>query len=77
MSRHQNKTYLRLHQTRNDGGRGLVGLLAPAHRHLRERRTRDQDGMRRVTEDAQLGRRGDLAPDRAGDGALRRDDICR
>ena len=26
-------------------------------------------------EDTQLGRRGDLAPDRAGDGALRRDDI--
>ena len=27
-------------------------------------------------EDSQLGRRGDLAPDRAGDGALRGDDAC-
>ena len=36
----------------NDYGRGLVGLRAPAHRHLRERRARDQDGVRRVAEDS-------------------------
>ena len=57
----------------HDDGRGLVGLRAPAHRHLRERRARDQDGVRRVAEDSQFRRRCDLAPDRAGDGALRRD----
>ena len=54
----------------NDDGRGLVGLRAPAHRHLRERRARDQDGVRRVAEDPELRRRGDLAPDRAGDRSL-------
>ena len=61
----------------NDDGRGLVRLRAPAHRHLRERRARDEYRVCGSAEDSQLRRRRDLAPDRAGDGALRRDDICR
>ena len=58
----------------NDDGRGLVRLRAPAHRHLRERRARDEYRVCGSAEDSQFRRRRDLAPDRAGDCALRGDD---